>query len=91
MAATALTASLPSPVEAREDARRDIDLAATTLPEAVAELSREAQVSIGSEGRLPRLRTPRLHGRMSVGDALARLLHGSGYVARQVGPTAWRI
>lgn len=72
-------------------ARDGFDIAASRLPEAIAELSREAGVSIGAEGGLPPLRTPALHGRMSVSEALARLLAGSGYVARRVGPTAWRI
>jgi len=73
------------------DAREGIDIAASRLPEAIAELSRETGVSIGAEGSLPPLRTPALHGPMSVAQALARLLAGSGYVARRVGPTAWRI
>ncbi|MDD3797584.1 MAG: TonB-dependent receptor [Novosphingobium sp.] len=81
-----------SAAEAREhQAETRIDVSASTLPEAIAELSREARVSIGTEGTLPRLRTPALHGRMSVTAALARLLAGSGYIARQVGDTAWRI
>lgn len=48
-------------------------------------------MSIGAEGSLPQVRTPSVKGRMSVDAALARLLAGSGYVARQVGPRAWRI
>lgn len=40
---------------------------------------------------MPTLRTRAIHGRMSVEAALARLLAGSGLVARRVGPTAWRI
>lgn len=48
-------------------------------------------MSIGAEGSLPQLRTPAVKGRMGIDAALARLLAGSGYVARQVGPSAWRI
>ncbi len=48
-------------------------------------------MSIGADGALPQLRTPAIHGRMSVAEALARLLENSGYVARRVGATAWRI
>jgi iron complex outermembrane recepter protein len=77
--------------EAHEPETRSIDITATRLPEALAELSREAGASIGAEGSLPPLRTPPVRGRMSVDQALARLLTGSGYAARQVGPTAWRI
>ena len=76
--------------EAREAARQ-LDIPASRLPAAIAELSREAGVSIGAEGRLPPLPTPAVHGRVSMGEALDRLLAGSGYVARRVGETAWRI
>lgn len=68
-----------------------MDITATTLPEALAELAREARVSIGTDGALPRVPTPRLHGKMTVAEAFARLLAGSGYVAQPVSATAWRI
>ncbi|WP_374530555.1 TonB-dependent receptor domain-containing protein [Novosphingobium sp.] len=80
-----------SAAEARQPAVQSIDIAATRLPDALAELAREAEVSIGAEGSLPSLRTVPVRGRMSVAQALERILAGSGYVARQVGPTAWRI
>lgn len=76
---------------ARDDPRVRIDLSATTLPEALAELGRETGISIGAPGELPRLRVRALHVRSTVADALARLLTGSNYVARQVGERAWRI
>lgn len=79
-----------SVAEARQPAAT-IDIAASRLPEAIAELSREAGVSIGTSGSLPELRTPPVRGRISVDEALGRLLAGSGYVARRAGPTAWRI
>ena len=78
------------PSEAREAALR-IDIAATSLDRAIAELAQKAGVSIGLEGALPPLRVRPLHARIGVAEALDRLLTGSGYVARQVGPTAWRI
>lgn len=68
-----------------------IDLSATRLPDAIAELSREAHVSIGADGSLPALPVRPIRGAMPVGEALARLLAGSGFKARQVGDTAWRI
>lgn len=68
-----------------------VDIAATRLSSAIAELSRETGVSIGADGALPDRPTPAVHGRMSVGAALARLLAGSGWRARQVGSHAWRI
>jgi outer membrane receptor protein involved in Fe transport len=88
---TAALIASTTPVEARGDARLRIDIDAATLTEAIAQLSREAQVSVGTEGALPRLQVRPLHGRLSVDAALARLLRGSGYLARRVGPTAWRI
>lgn len=80
----------PSAADAQDSVRR-IDTAAASLPDAIAEISREAGVSIGAEGVLPHVRVPQVHGRMTVGEALARLLAGSGYVARRVGSAAWRI
>src|SRR5690349_15747263 len=77
--------------EARSQGPETIDIAASTLPEALAELSREASVSIGSDRPLARLHTPRLRGKLSIEEALRRLLAGTGYRARRVGNTAWRI
>ncbi len=79
------------PTEARERQRERADISAERLPDAIAELAREARVSIGMEGALPRIRTSRLRGDMDVTEALRRLLSGTGYVAHRVGPTAWRI
>lgn len=77
--------------EAREASTQQVDIAATELSAAIAELSRETHVSIGTSGKLPRLRTRPFHGAMTIDEALNRLLSGSGYQARQVGKTAWRI
>jgi outer membrane receptor protein involved in Fe transport len=74
--------------EAKEPA---ISLPAGTLPQAIADIAREAGVSIGSDAPLPPVRTPRIENAHSVGEALSRLLAGSGLVARRVSPTAWRI
>lgn len=89
MAAVGLGVWSSPPAEARE--RRHLDISSEALPDAIAELAREARVSIGAEGTLPQVRTPHVHGTMDVGEALRQLLAGSGYVARQVGDTAWRI
>ncbi|TCM17066.1 outer membrane receptor protein involved in Fe transport [Novosphingobium sp. PhB165] len=91
MATLALGVWSSPEVCAREAAGAHIDVTATRLPDAIAELSREAHVSIGTDGPLPAIPTRPLHGVLTVGDALARLLAGSGYRARQVGETAWRI
>ena len=37
------------------------------------------------------MRTAHVHGSMDIAEALRRLLSGTGYRARQVGETAWRI
>jgi outer membrane receptor protein involved in Fe transport len=88
IAVLAVTASV---AEAREATGQEIDIPASTLPQAIAMLSREAGVSIGAEGMLPDVRTRAVHGRMTVEQALGRLLSGSGYIARRVGERAWRI
>ncbi len=79
------------PADAREPARQTIDIPAATLPRAIGELSREAGVSIGTDGLLPNLRTRAVRGRLTVDQALERLLSGTGYIARRVGDNAWRI
>nr|WP_246351974.1 TonB-dependent receptor [Sphingobium subterraneum] len=71
--------------------RIDIDVPAQPLLAALAELSRETGISIGTEGSLPLTRANTVHGHITVGDALSRMLAGSGLAARHVGPTAWRI
>lgn len=90
-AAAAIIAWSPAPAEARDAGAVRVDIPATSLPNALAELSREAGVSIGTGDALPNRRTRPVKGKMSVEAALARLLSGSGYVARKVGTTAWRI
>lgn len=83
---------MPGPwslAEAR--ARAGIDIAAGTLPAAIDELAREARVSIGTDAVLPSLPTPRVRGEMTVAAALDRLLRGSGWRARAVSVSAWRI
>jgi outer membrane receptor protein involved in Fe transport len=82
----------PADVHARSPGGRiEVDVASDPLPDAIAELASEAHVSIGAEGALPRRRGHAVRGRMSVSEALARMLAGSGYAARRVGSTAWRI
>lgn len=81
----------PLPAEARDTGSTRIDISAGTLRGAIAELAREQGVSIGTEGSLPDLRTPAVRGSMTIDKALKRLLRNSGYVARKVGPRAWRI
>lgn len=48
-------------------------------------------ISIGWAGAGPTFQTRRLRGRLTVEQALRRLLAGSGYAARRVNSTAWRV
>jgi outer membrane receptor protein involved in Fe transport len=68
-----------------------IDLPAGTLRQSLDRLTLQARISVALPGRMPSLRTPRVSGRMEAGDALARLLEGSGWEARQVGPNTWKL
>lgn len=92
----AAIASIPLPADALARPEADnhpiaVDVAAQPLARALDELSREANISIGMPGSLPATNTPAVRGRMRIAEALARLLAGTGLVARRVGPTAWRI
>ncbi|MCJ2185950.1 TonB-dependent receptor domain-containing protein [Novosphingobium beihaiensis] len=68
-----------------------IDLPAGRLSDALDALSRQARISIATQGPLPALRTPAVKGRMPPGEALRRLLTGSGWQARQAAPGIWRL
>ena len=81
--------ALPPQAEAQE-ARR-IVIADGTLAQAIAALSRQTGISIGTLGPLPAIRVKGFTARMTVEQALARLLQGSGYIARPVARRAYRI
>lgn len=68
-----------------------VDLHAGTLREALDRLTLQARISIAVPGRMPSLRTPSVRGRMEPTDALNRLLAGSGWEARRVGPNIWKL
>lgn len=68
-----------------------VDLPAGTLRQALDQLTLQARISVAVEGRMPVLRTPAVRGRMEAGDALARLLAGSGWEARQLRPNFWKL
>lgn len=69
----------------------NIDLPAATLGQAIAALSTQAGISIGTEGALPDLRTPAVRGHISPEKALDRLLAGTAWKAKRVSPSAYRI
>ena len=79
-----------SPAHA-EGERHPIDIEAADLGTAIAQLSRLMGISVGTDGALPQIRSRAVKGSMNAGAALEALLRGTGYRARQVGPTAWRI
>src|SRR3569623_786669 len=69
----------------------NIDLPAATRGQAIAALSTQAGISIGTEGALPDIRTPAVRGHISPERALDRLLAGTAWKVRRVSPFAWRI
>ncbi|WP_374414427.1 TonB-dependent receptor domain-containing protein [Novosphingobium colocasiae] len=77
--------------EAREPDRAAIEVAGGDLSDALNDLARKMRVSIGTDGPLPHIRVGRVRGVMTVAEALQILLAGTGYRARLVGGTAWRI
>lgn len=72
-------------------AKKQIDLGPGTFAAVLAELARETGISVGSEEPLPTRTVPALRGRMSVDEALRRILARSGYVALRTSSGAYRI
>ena len=69
-----------------------IDLPAATLGDAAIRIARAANVTIGmTDPALARLPTPRLHARLTVDQALGRLLRGLPARAVRVDRQSWRI
>jgi len=69
-----------------------IDLPATSLGDAVIRVARVADVTIGiTDPGLARLPTPALHGRLTVDQALGRLLRGLPARAERIDGASWRI
>jgi len=89
------TGWLPQHAEARERSGetsvRTIDIPALPLPAALAELSRQTGISIGTEGRLPAVRTRPVRGKFSPAEALRRMLAGINVEAQRISANAWRI
>ncbi|GFZ84594.1 MULTISPECIES: TonB-dependent receptor domain-containing protein [Sphingobium] len=87
-AALCCCALAPASVGAQE---RPIHVEPAPLAEALTALSRQTGIAIGFEGRLPGLRSRHVDGRMTVEQALARMLEGTGLEARRLSPTAYRL
>lgn len=85
----AAVAAIPAAAQERPSA---IDIPAAAAGDAVRLLSRQGRVSVGfSDPRISRLRFRAVRGRYTAAQALARLLAGSGAVARRVAPASYLI
>ncbi len=88
--ATALALAATSPAHAADG--QSISIAQGSLGEASIALGRQAGVSIGmSDQSLARIPTRAVKGRLSVEQALRRLLKDSGAVAQRIDERTWRI
>ncbi|KQN33102.1 TonB-dependent receptor [Sphingomonas sp. Leaf38] len=74
-----------------EQARPGLTIPAGTLRSALDALARQSGISIGMAGSLPDLRVRRIDRARDVGDALRRMLAGSGLRAVRVDASTWRI
>src|SRR3569623_2133870 len=84
-------ASLTPLAAGARDRELNVDLPAGTLGQAIAALSTQAGISIGTEGALPDVRPPAVRGHISPEKALDRLLAGTAWKANRVSPSAYRI
>lgn len=81
---------LPTAVAAADE--HVIDVPRSSLARALPTLSRQTGVSISvADGTLWQSPVRRVRGRMTVTEAITRLLAGSNARAVQVSPTSWRI
>lgn len=90
LAAAAIALSLPAPALAAED--RAFDVPQGSLSTVLPLISRQAGVSISVvDAKLWQARVKSVRGRMSVDEAIRRLLANSGARAVRVSATSWRI
>src|SRR6476659_2430191 len=76
--ALAITLIVASTGASAKDIR--LDIPAGTLGQALIALGEQAHITIGiTDSRLAAIRSPGLHGRMDVREALAKLFHGTGH------------
>ncbi|WP_428629358.1 TonB-dependent receptor domain-containing protein [Sphingopyxis sp.] len=88
--AGALALSLPTQASAAED--RAFDVPKGSLSAALPVISRQAGVSISVvDAKLWQARVKPVRGRMSVDEAIRRMLNGSDARAVRVSATSWRI
>ncbi|HWW57428.1 MAG TPA: STN domain-containing protein, partial [Sphingopyxis sp.] len=90
LVAAAIVMSLPVQAMAAED--RAFDVPKGSLSSVLPLLSRQAGVSISvGDAKLWQARVKSVRGRMSVEEAITRLLNGSDARAVRVSATSWRI
>ncbi|MDB5671162.1 MAG: hypothetical protein JWO25_2121 [Alphaproteobacteria bacterium] len=91
--ASVLCLAAPAAAASAEARERPVavDLKAGPLSRSLSDLAAQASVSIGAPGALPDISTPRVKGRMTPEQALARLLAGTRLRALRVGPGAYRL
>ena len=90
LAASTISCIALVPDVAAQEARR-IVIADGSLADAIAALSRQTGISIGTSGALPTIKVKGFSARLTVEQALRRILQGSGYIARPVARGAYRI
>jgi outer membrane receptor protein involved in Fe transport len=89
LACVAVLCVAATPVAAQDVA---FDIPAGRLSDALVSLGRQAGITIGaSDPALATVRSRRLRGRMTVGQALSRLLAGTGYQFAFVAPRTVRV
>lgn len=83
--------ALPATAREAPFPQHRIDLPALPLARAIAVIAQTYDAAIGSSGDWPPLIATPVHGRLTIGEALATALKGSGWHARMVGNQTWRI
>ncbi len=90
LVAPSFALSVPAPLQAA--ARRPIAIAPGPLDRAIGVLAQQTGVDIGSaEPGLGQISARGVQGRLTVADALDRLLAGTGYTAQRLAPDGFRI
>lgn len=84
---SALLLARPEAVLARDDAQ----FPAAPLAQSLRRLTDRFGVSVGADTALPAIMTRAVDHPRNAADALARMLEGSGWIARRIGPDLWRI
>jgi len=90
-ASSAIVCIAASPVRA-EAQTRQFSIEAQSAETAISQLGRQGDIQIVAARRLTRsVRTNMVRGEMSVDEALARLLSGTGLMAKRTGPLSYAI